>query len=246
MWAWCLPFDARTRRLNALPGGTWDRRADTFSLAALVYEMLFGRRISGTGRDAADAITPIEGADVAALRELFGRALAEDPSDRFETALAFAEALHGVVSQPAPAKNGKGRKKRDTDSTLPGRSALSTRRRGLPLEPEELPLIVEEDEPASDHLQASGEIAGAPEVVPPAVAEDIRSADVERDREVTLSSGVHPEASDDLESEEADETDIMQPAVSPRMEVDAPALLAAHEPKAREQSTFDDLGSGRR
>ena len=209
--------------------------------------MLFGRRISGTGRDAADAITPIEDADDAALRELFSRALADDPSDRFETALAFAEALHGVLSQPAPAKNGKGRKKRDTDSTLSGRSA-SARRRGLPLEPEDqLPLSVDEDERATDRIQASEEVVTVPEVLPPpAVVEPILAADVERDREVGLVACPHPkappEASDDVEerSIERDST-MMQPPVAAQMEVDSAALLAANEPDALERSVFGDL-----
>ena len=230
------PYTAPER----VAGGTWDRRADTFSLAALVYEMLFGRRISGTGRDAADAITPIEDADVGALRELFGRALAENPSDRFDTALAFAEALHGVLSQPAPAKNGKGRKKKDTDATLSSRAA-ATRRRGLPLEPEELPLIVDEGEPASERIQAVEEIADVPEVLPPAAAEPIPVADVEREQEAGSSPVLHPEAFNDVESEAPNETDLMHRPDAAPMEVDTPALLAANEPGALEQSRFADL-----
>ena len=33
----------------------WDRRADVFSLAALMHELLWGRRVSGLGAQAADA-----------------------------------------------------------------------------------------------------------------------------------------------------------------------------------------------
>jgi len=230
------PYTAPER----VAGGTWDRRADTFSLAALVYEMLFGRRISGTGRDAADAITPIEGADVASLRDLFGRALADDPSDRFDTALAFAEALHGVISQPAPVRNGKGRKKRDTDETLSGRPAAKGRR-GLPLEPEELlPLIVDEDEPATDRIQASEEIVVLPDVLPPAAAEPTLAVEIERDREAAPSSALDP-VSNDVESEASVETDAMRPPVAAPMEIGSAALLAANEPDALEPSVFGDL-----
>ncbi len=105
------PYTAPER----IAGLAWDRRADTFSLAALVYEMLFGRRIAGIGRDAAEAIPSTEGLDVYAMRTLFARALAEDPAERFETALAFADALHNAVTQPGsaatPAKSPRTRKK---------------------------------------------------------------------------------------------------------------------------------------
>ena len=36
---------------------TWDRRADVFSLAALVHEWLWAKRVTGLGRQAADALT---------------------------------------------------------------------------------------------------------------------------------------------------------------------------------------------
>ncbi|HUR32267.1 MAG TPA: PEGA domain-containing protein [Vicinamibacterales bacterium] len=136
------PYTAPER----LAGAAWDRRADTFSLAALVYEMLFGRRIPGPGHVAADAIGALEGTDLDALRALFARALAEDPADRFDTALAFADALHSVVSQPArPAKAGRTRRKRDLDAA-PRREPGST----LPLEPAvDLPLMIVADQPAT-------------------------------------------------------------------------------------------------
>lgn len=85
------------RRPYAAPervaGGDWDRRADIFSLAALLHELLWAKRIAGTGSAAADAITEIEGGDVPALRDVFARGLAENPAHRFGTALEFAEAL---------------------------------------------------------------------------------------------------------------------------------------------------------
>jgi hypothetical protein len=131
------PYTAPER----VAGLAWDRRADTFSLAALVYEMLFGRRIAGLGRDAADAIPSMEGLDVHGMRTLFARALAEDPAERFETALGFADALHNAVAQPAsstPApKSGRGRRKAAVDAPLPPRATGPA----LPLEPEpDLPL----------------------------------------------------------------------------------------------------------
>jgi serine/threonine-protein kinase len=85
------PYTAPER----LAGGPWDRRADVFSLAALVHELMWGRRISGVGAQGA-VVTEIAGADLSALRDAFGRALAEDPADRFETALEFAAAVRSA------------------------------------------------------------------------------------------------------------------------------------------------------
>ena len=83
------PYSAPER----IAGGAWDRRADVFSLAALVHELLWARRVSGAGVRALDGLSEIPGADLAALRAVFARALAEDPALRFGTALEFAEAL---------------------------------------------------------------------------------------------------------------------------------------------------------
>jgi serine/threonine-protein kinase len=98
------PYTAPER----IAGAAWDRRADIFSLAALLHEMLWGRRISGTGAQAARSLTELAGGDLAALRRVFARALADDPGERFERALAFAEALHEAfpgmgTAAPRPA-----------------------------------------------------------------------------------------------------------------------------------------------
>jgi hypothetical protein len=78
-------------------GRAWDRRADVFSLAALVHELMWGKRIAGPGK-ALGELTPVAGADPAALRDVFARALAEDPDERFATALEFADALRGAFA----------------------------------------------------------------------------------------------------------------------------------------------------
>jgi serine/threonine protein kinase len=79
-------------------GGPWDRRADVFSLAALAHEMLWGRRLTAVGAEAARALTVLPGGDLPALRAVFARALAAQPIDRFETALDFAAALQEALS----------------------------------------------------------------------------------------------------------------------------------------------------
>ena len=192
------PYTAPER----LAGQSWDRRADVFSLAALIYEMLFGRRIAGLGRDAAEAITAVEGVDADVLRALFSKALAEAPAERFDTALAFAEALHDALAASAqPARGARIRRKRDTDRS-PGRR---TARPSLPLEPEPaLPLLtlaVEPeptqgplDEPLLRHVEEPG--------LPPRVDLDLLIteplAEVANDAPPPGAVGQPPHAFDDL------------------------------------------------
>ena len=97
------PYTAPER----IAGSEWDRRADVFSLAALMHELMWGKRVSGVGMRAAERLGDIPGTDPRGLRDVFGRALAENPADRYETALAFAEALKNacpdVAVEPEPA-----------------------------------------------------------------------------------------------------------------------------------------------
>jgi serine/threonine protein kinase len=74
-------------------GQSWDRRADVFSLAALVHELLWGKRVSGTGSQAVEGITPLAGGELDSLRRVFKRALAEDPGERHPTPKIFVDAL---------------------------------------------------------------------------------------------------------------------------------------------------------
>jgi serine/threonine protein kinase len=93
------PYTAPER----IGGGAWDRRADVFGLAAVIYELVWGRRLSGSGAQAAVAIPESSEGNVAALRDTFARALADDMSERFATASAFAEALDAAFAG-RPAK----------------------------------------------------------------------------------------------------------------------------------------------
>jgi hypothetical protein len=113
------PYSAPER----IAGGDWDQRADVFSLAALMHELMWGRRVSGLGATAADGLTGIPGSDLAALQDVFARALAEDRDDRFESALEFAAALRaacpGVAVAPEPALVPKRRAVREDAPRLP-------------------------------------------------------------------------------------------------------------------------------
>jgi len=81
-----------------LSGASWDRRADVFSLAAVVYEMLWGRRLVGTGMHAVESMTPLPGTHLAPLQAVFAGALAEQAVDRYPTALEFVESLERAAS----------------------------------------------------------------------------------------------------------------------------------------------------
>lgn len=125
------PYTAPER----VAGHPWDRRADGFSLAALIFEVLFGRRITGVGAQAAEAATRIDGASLDGLKALFRTALAERPDERFATASDFAAALHTELSAVDTGKS-RGRRKRVEAETvlaarvIPGR----TGRMSLPLD----------------------------------------------------------------------------------------------------------------
>ena len=118
------PYTAPER----LAGAAWDRRADIFSIAAVMYEVLTGKRITGTGEAGVPGLAEVEGADVPALIATFGRALAENPADRYDTGSGFAEDLakSSVVSRRSPA----------------GRPSAAAKKKepALPLEEPELPL----------------------------------------------------------------------------------------------------------
>ena len=91
------PYSAPER----LGGSAWDRRADIFSLAALVHELLWGRRISGIGAKAVEGMTALDGGDLDALKRVFKRALAADPMERHPTAKIFVDALKRALPDVA-------------------------------------------------------------------------------------------------------------------------------------------------
>jgi len=91
------PYTAPER----LAGSAWDRRADIFSLAALVHELLWGRRISGIGGRAVENMTALPGGDLEALKRVFKRALAEDPMERHPTGKIFIDALKRALPDVA-------------------------------------------------------------------------------------------------------------------------------------------------
>jgi serine/threonine-protein kinase len=94
------PYTAPER----IDGNAWTTPADIFSLAAITFEMLTGRRPAGTGT--LIGALP-DGKHTAALHAVLARAMHDDPAERYGSALGFAAALesagHGQVEAPAPA-----------------------------------------------------------------------------------------------------------------------------------------------
>jgi eukaryotic-like serine/threonine-protein kinase len=119
-------------------GAAWDRRADVFSLAALIYELLTRRRISGPGDQSYDVFASVAGASADALDKVFDRALAEHPGDRFATAGDFAKALQSAVERKRSVAGRVGPAIR-----TPSPAPVVERTPSAPLPAEELPLFTD-------------------------------------------------------------------------------------------------------
>jgi len=83
------PYTAPER----IDGASWGTAADIFSLAAIAFELLTGRRPAGTGTEI--GALP-DGPHRDALHAVLARAMDADPATRFPNALAFASALEAA------------------------------------------------------------------------------------------------------------------------------------------------------
>jgi serine/threonine protein kinase len=139
-------------------GAAWDRRADVFSLAALIYELLTRRRISGPGDQPYDAFTSVAGASADALDKVFDRALAEQPGDRFATAGDFAKALQSAIERKRSVASRVGPAIRP-----PAPEPIAERTPSAPVPVEELPLFTD------SMLGEAPAAASASRIAPPLV-----------------------------------------------------------------------------
>lgn len=77
-------------------GGRATAESDQFSLAAIAFEWLFGRRISGPAERPIE-VRALPGVDRRALATAFTTALAAEPDARFESCTAFCQAVASAV-----------------------------------------------------------------------------------------------------------------------------------------------------
>jgi hypothetical protein len=86
---------------EVVAGGASTPRSDQFSLAAITYEWMFGRPISGPARRSVD-VRPMPGVNRVALSEAFTRALGREPADRFASCTEFCDALANAEVSELP------------------------------------------------------------------------------------------------------------------------------------------------
>ena len=79
-----------------IAGQAWDTRADVFSLAAITFELLTGRRPAGVGNEIGTLTAGTPNSWMDALHAVLARAMDPDAGSRYPTALAFASALEAA------------------------------------------------------------------------------------------------------------------------------------------------------
>ena len=79
-----------------IEGARWDATADVFSLAAITFELLTGRRPAGLGAEIGTLTAGTPNSWMDALHAVLMRAMEAEPSARYPTALAFAAALEAA------------------------------------------------------------------------------------------------------------------------------------------------------
>lgn len=93
------PYSAPER----VAGDAWSTPADIFSLAAIAYELLSGRRPAGTGSQIGSLTETGVGPHGAAVHAVLARAMESDPALRYGSALEFASALDAASRGELPA-----------------------------------------------------------------------------------------------------------------------------------------------
>lgn len=217
------PYSAPER----IAGEEWSTPADVFSLAAITYELLTGRRPSGTGEE----IGPLAGDHLlefgAGMRAVLARAMDDDPARRYASALAFASALE------AAARGG-----RVSEAVTAGGAISGTARATEPgpeqaPEPEPRPAAgrheatspdpdLDEDLPLPGPADPDGDDIAAERDEDTAHYQITRMADVDDDREPTL---FDEEGEDDLMAGGAYAGAVNSAGVGPRY---APSNEAGH------------------
>ena len=152
-----------------IAGKPWDTSADVFSLAAITFELLTGRRPAGLGTEIGTLTAGTPNTWMDALHAVLTRAMDADPAVRYPTALGFAAALEaaGRGELAAEPPSHRLRLAQGTRTGLPSASGNSGKRTAdlrtsgpADLRDDDIDAEREEDE-AEDLLRAE-EAAAAP------------------------------------------------------------------------------------
>jgi eukaryotic-like serine/threonine-protein kinase len=104
---------------------TWGGAADIYSLGAIAYELITGRRLSGSGRPHVQA-PGISLVTAERLSDVLARALAEDPAERYPSAADLVDALAPLLPTGPPSSRKNTRPTTDLPLPLGGDDAAVT------------------------------------------------------------------------------------------------------------------------
>ncbi len=164
----------------------WGGAADIYSLGAIAFELITGRRLSGSGRPEVQA-PGISTAVAADLADVLARALAEDPSARYPSAADLVDALAWLL--PTARRSTRKKARPTADLPLPldvAEPTLAMAGSAAPPTEHELPIATDEpaprfasldDEPDAPELTATGDVGHAgPATLPGAETRGAESA----------------------------------------------------------------------
>ena len=217
------PYSAPER----VEGREWSTPADVFSLAAITYELLTGRRPAGTGAEIGP-LTEFSGAFSDEIHGVLAQAMDDDPARRFPTALAFAAALEAAArgaesAAVQDAKPADATKEHTEDAPA---SALAA----LPLRDD----VIEDSMAAMPALVAMDEEEAPAEV---AIEEEIFRSEVVPADDLAL----HVDDAYEEDEEHEDETPLAKPEAVQLFDHDAvdDLVVAAPAPAERFADDFD-------
>ena len=200
--------------------GRWDGAADIYSLGAVAFELLTGRRLAGPGRPAVSSplLSHVAADEIAAALE---RALAADPADRYPSAVDLVDALAPALktARRTPPRTRKSRA--DAPATLP--LDASPPQEAQP-----------EPTPASGVVETSRPEPPAPAAAPPPAPAAIRVAPAAAGGDLPLAAAPAPSPPRFSRIEDEDEPRLMETLADVPTPIDPALTVEPHESAERE------------